>query len=263
MAPSSPPFQQQASIHEDDGPLGPTSGVRVLGISGSPSNANTYRLVRAALLGASEIPNTETAFVSLAGKHILPCNGCEACLEAGGCVLEDDMSAIYPELRAADAMIVGTSVYFGAPSALCKAFLERIEGFGVHSKVMRLKIGGAIAVAAGRNGGQETAMIAINMWFHINDMLPVGVTTPAPSWGIAGRAVEGGEIESDRIPSTMTEHSLKATEAAWLYGRKIATVAAIVKAGVQGTGYDLPDRPYGLGVPDSYPAALDQLDHES
>lgn len=135
--------------------------IRVLGVSGSPRLGATHRLVNAALLGARQVTGTTTSYVSLAGRRINPCNGCGPCMRQGSCVIDDDMQELYGELLAADAVILGTPVYYGAPTALCKAFMERVQGFGSGEKKLRLKVGGGIATGQGRNGGQETALQAI------------------------------------------------------------------------------------------------------
>jgi hypothetical protein len=46
---------------------------------------------------------------------------------------------------------------------------------------------------------------------------------------------------------------------AWMYGRKIATVARIVREGVAATGLDLPDAPYGYSLPQDFPVELDDI----
>ena len=47
---------------------------------------------------------------------------------------------------------------------------------------------------------------------------------------------------------------------AWMYGRKVATVTAIMQAGRQATGFDLPDSPYGYELPESFPADVLHFD---
>jgi multimeric flavodoxin WrbA len=208
-------------------------------------------------VGAESIEGTTTEYVSLAGKSISPCDGCGACIDAGRCVIEDDMQPLYDVLLRADALIIGTPVYFGAPSALCKAFLERVEGFGVREKRLRLIVGGAIATAASRNGGQELAMLAVHAWFHTNEILPVGITAPVSQLGVTGNAGHGrGDIADDRYRLTSVDREISSAETAWLYGRKISTVATIVKAGRAVTGLDLPDGPYGWDLPEAFPLDL-------
>lgn len=246
----------------------------VLGVSCSPRpNGGTAVMVQGAVLGALEVPGTTSEYVSLAGKRITPCNGCSPCLAAGHCVVDDDMQPIYEKLLEADAVIVGTPAYFGSPSGLCKSFMERIEGFGVKEKKMALKVGGAITTAGSRNGGQELAAIAVNAWFHINDMLPVGITSPVAQWGPTGNTgFDTEDIHSDEIKFTpwpddlgtpeRRRTTLLSKELAWLYGRKIATVATIVGAGKDKTGLSMPDKPYGWTLPDEFPEQLYKFGHE-
>lgn len=231
--------------------------MHVVGVSGSPRREATHELVRAALAGAETVGGTTAEYVSLAGKTISPCDGCAACIAAGHCVIDDDMQPLYDVLLRADALVIGTPVYFGGPSALCKAFLERVEGFGIEEKRLRFVVGGAIATGGSRNGGQETAMLAINLWMHINDMLPVGITAPVAGWGASGNSghLPGG-IQQDRPRLTTTEREVSSPQMAWMYGRKIATVATVVKTGREASGLDLPDGPYGWDLPDDFDPEL-------
>lgn len=234
--------------------------VHVLGISGSPRLGATHRLVQAALLGAAEVPGTTTEYVSLAGRRIEGCDGCGPCLARSACVIDDDMQPLYERLLAADAIILGTPVYYGAPSALCRAFMERTQGFGSGEKRLRMKVGGAIASGQGRNGGQETALQSIHLWMHINDMLPVGITSPSGQWGVTAQSgADPADVMNDEITLKKTGRTMRSIETAWLFGRKIATVATVVAAGSRATGLDLPDRPYGQNAPAVFPAALDAL----
>lgn len=163
-----------------DGPeVESTRPVTVLGVNGSPrAGGATSRLIRAALLGPAEVPGVRTRSVSLATMRIAGCDRCAACTDAGRCLIDDDMAQLYPLLLQADAIILGSPVYWGSPSALCKAFMERVAGFGLREKRLRLKVGGAIAAGGSRSRGQETTQIAIHARFHANDMIPVGITVP-------------------------------------------------------------------------------------
>lgn len=234
--------------------------VHVLGVSASPRLGATHLLVQAALLGARAVAGTTAEYVTLSGKRISPCDACGRCAPGGPCVLEDDMTPLYEALLRADAILIGTPVYYGSPTALCKAFMERVQGLGSAEKRLRLKVGGAIATGQGRNGGQETTLQAINLWMHINDMLPVGTTTPSGQWGATAQAgFDPDDVRADVIPLKKLGRSIRSLEAAWLYGRKLATIASIVQAGVASTGLDLPDLPYGRNVPDAYPPELELI----
>lgn len=249
----------------DEGAVaGPAEPITVLGVNGSPrAGGATSRLVRAALLGAEQVPGVRTRFVSLATMRIAGCDRCAACIEAGRCLIDDDMRHLYPLLLEADAIILGSPVYWGSPSALCKAFIERVAGFGLREKRLRLKVGGAIAAGGSRNGGQETTQIAIHAWFHANDMLPVGITAPVTQWGPTSSGGLGiDDIEHDVFELKMSGRTIRAKEIAWMYGRKIGTVTRIVREGMAASGLDLPDGPYGFELPDAFPAALDEIGEE-
>jgi multimeric flavodoxin WrbA len=234
--------------------------VKVLGVSASPRRGNTSILVQAALLGAAGLPDIETEFVPLAGRTIAACNGCGPCRQAGHCLIDDDMQPLYGRLLWADAVILGSPVYYGQPSGLAKAFMERVQGLGVGEKRLRLKVGGSIATGASRNGGQETALLAINLWFHICDMLPVGITAPVSQWGATGfTGTDPTDAHRDATELKLAPHSVSGTQMAWMYGRKIATVARIVRQGVAATGLDLPDAPYGYSLPQDFPVELDDI----
>lgn len=234
--------------------------LRVLGVSGSPRPGATNVLVQAALMGARDLLGATTEFVALGGRRIDPCNGCDACNAAAGCLIDDDMQPLYDKLLAADAIILGSPVYYGGPSALCKAFMERVQGLGIEDKPLRLKVGGAIASGGSRHGGQESTLASIHLWFHIIEMIPLGMTAPATQWGMAGLAGHDlTAIHRDRIDLTITGRSVSATEAAWMYGQKVATVAEIVRAGRAASGLDVPHRPYGFELPAEFPAELHAL----
>jgi multimeric flavodoxin WrbA len=219
----------------------------------------TSRLVRSALLGAEDVARTRTVYVSLATLRVAGCDRCAECIAAGGCLIDDDMTRLYPLLLEADAVILGSPVYWGSPSALCKAFMERVAGFGLREKKLRLKVGGAIAAGGNRNGGQETTQIAINAWFHTNDMLPVGITAPVTQWGPTSSGGLGlDDVEHDVFELKMSGRTIAAKEIAWMYGRKIATVTRIVRSGLVASGLDLPDTPYGFELP-AFPPGLSAI----
>ncbi len=234
--------------------------VKVLGVSASPRRGNTSILVQAALLGAASLPEVETAFEPLAGRAIAACNGCGPCRQVGHCVLDDDMQPLYERLLWADAIVLGTPVYYGQQSGRAMAFMARVQGLGVAEKKLRLKVGGAIATGASRNGGQETTLLAVNLWFHVCDMLPVGITAPVSQWGATGfTGSDPTDAHRDATDLKLAPHTVGATQMAWMYGRKLATVARIVREGIAASGLDLPDAPYGYSLPQEFPAELEDI----
>ena len=162
--------------------------MKVIGIVGSPRHqGNTEFLVREALTAAKEAGAEEVEVVSLAGKTILPCDGCDCCLETGECIIDDDMQEIYPKLLAADGIIMGTPVYFWGATAQAKAIIDRTYCLAAahlavdpelraklrsYGRVLRNKVGGIIVVA-GRDGG-SSAFRQISDFFRLHLMVEAG-----------------------------------------------------------------------------------------
>jgi multimeric flavodoxin WrbA len=128
----------------------------VLGISGSPrEGGNTEIMVKEALEGA-RLVGAEIEFISLAGKRICGCEACAECGSTGKCVIDDDMQPIYPRMVAADAIIIGSPIYFGMISAQTKAVLDRTYYLAKTGRKLENKVGGAITVG-GRAGHEFSA----------------------------------------------------------------------------------------------------------
>lgn len=109
-----------------------TAPPRLLLVGGSPrAGGNTDTLLQAAAEGFREAGG-EADFLFLREQRIEDCRGCLACLEQlpRPCVQRDDMDAVYDRLLAADALVLGTPIYFWGPTALMKSFLDRWFPFG-------------------------------------------------------------------------------------------------------------------------------------
>jgi len=100
--------------------------IRILGIVGSPRRGgNTDILVERVLAGAREAgANAETVY--LGGLTVKECDGCHACWQGRECTKNDDMNALYRAINDADALVLGTPVYWYAPTALMKGFVDRL-----------------------------------------------------------------------------------------------------------------------------------------
>jgi multimeric flavodoxin WrbA len=175
--------------------------MNVVYISGSPrDNSNTDYLLNLALSIA------DGQFVKLTDYRIEPCRACWACQKLDRCIIDDDMSNILiPMLLEADAVVLGSPVYFNNVSAQAKAFIDRtwcIRG------QLRNKIGGAITV--GRRYGAESAISAINAFFLKHEMIPA-------NRGVSGIAFEEGGIQEDK----------EAVESAKKLGERIKELASL------------------------------------
>lgn len=103
-----------------------------MAFNGSPRKKewNTITLLEHALEGAASA-SAETELVQLNDLSYSGCISCFSCKkldrkEDGVCAVQDDLTAVLSRVRKADALILGTPVYFGAESASMRAFVERL-----------------------------------------------------------------------------------------------------------------------------------------
>lgn len=101
----------------------------VIGIEGSPrKKGNTEQLVSTVLEGAKDGGAT-TKFFKLADMEIADCISCYACKSKGKCAVEDDMHILYDAMQEADAIVLGSPVYFWQVNSIVKRFMDRLLAF--------------------------------------------------------------------------------------------------------------------------------------
>jgi multimeric flavodoxin WrbA len=101
---------------------------KILGFSSGAvgREGNVDRMVKAVLEGSGQ----DTQFVKLSELTYSGCKGCVArCARPQRCMLEDDLLPWYEAIREADALVIGTPVYFDGINGLCYSFLERFFGY--------------------------------------------------------------------------------------------------------------------------------------
>ncbi len=123
--------------------------MKALGIVGSPrKGGNTEQYMQHTLKIITE-EGIETELISLAGKDIRPCNACILCRGSEKCPIDDDLMPIYRKMKVADAIIIGSPVYFQCSNSLTRAFLERSGYISVQNgRVFAGKVGGPLVVTA-------------------------------------------------------------------------------------------------------------------
>ncbi len=120
--------------------------MKILGVVGSPRrNGNTHILVSKILEGAKGA-GSSTDLLFLGDLKIQECDGCHACWRGTPCPKHDDMNAVYSKIIESDAIIFGTPVYWYGPTALMKAFIDRLVYFNCPEN--RAKIRGKLAAVA-------------------------------------------------------------------------------------------------------------------
>jgi len=146
--------------------------VKVLAVVGSPRKENTYKLVEAVLEAVAEKKSVESELVHLADFDIKHCSGCsDFCEKTGECQIQDDMQKLYPKLKEADVLIIGTPTYYWNVSGLVKDFIDRTNPL-YNTESLKGKIGVAVSVA--EESGQELALSAISSFFELQNMKQLG-----------------------------------------------------------------------------------------
>lgn len=118
----------------------------VLGIMGSPRRSGNTHILVSRMLDASQQHGATTELVCLGDLHIRQCDGCHVCWKTGKCAKNDDMQALYAKIMQADALVLGTPVYWYGPTAIMKAFIDRLVFFNCPEN--RAKIRGHRAALA-------------------------------------------------------------------------------------------------------------------
>ncbi len=105
--------------------------MNILLINGSPrKNMNTAAILEKIAEGARSA-GAETELVHLIGLSYKGCINCFRCKEPGGisygrCALRDELTPLLQKAHEADALVLGSPLYFGTESAEMRAFMERL-----------------------------------------------------------------------------------------------------------------------------------------
>ena len=101
--------------------------ILVLGILGSPRpRSHTGVLLERVLAGAAAA-GAETDLIALRRLKYSSCRHCGGCDTTGQCVVQDDMQAVYPKLRAAHHVVLASPIQFSGVSGEMKAMIDRAQ----------------------------------------------------------------------------------------------------------------------------------------
>jgi multimeric flavodoxin WrbA len=190
--------------------------IKIVALSCSPRKGKTTAAALAVCLEAArQVSDTiDTELIELADFRI---DGNLAAGVVGSNGDQDDFGKLAPRLAAPDVrgIIVGTPVYFGGMSSLCKAFLDRAILLWQNDFALSNKVAGVLACGGTRNGGQEVTIHAVQVSLFCQEMILVGNGRPGPRIGATvWSGTEGGVLKD--------EFGMATTRA---LGRRVAEVA--------------------------------------
>lgn len=105
--------------------------MKIIALNGSPRKKwNTATLLQKALEGAAS-QGAQTELIHLYDLNYKGCISCFACKTLGGksygkCAVQDDLAPIFIRIEQADAILMGSPIYWGDISGEMKSFLERL-----------------------------------------------------------------------------------------------------------------------------------------
>lgn len=143
--------------------------MRVLLINGSPhKEGNTY-LALSEVAKQLEKNGIEAELLQVGNKPVRGCIACGTCKAKGEnrCVFDEDLcNQALAAMAKADALIIGSPVYYGQPNGTLTSLMQRMAYAG--GALMQNKPAAAVAVC--RRGGATAALQTMMMPFQIMNM---------------------------------------------------------------------------------------------
>ncbi len=203
------------ALAADSAEAAPREAVKILGICGSPRKGKTTATALRVCLEAAKAvaDNIQVELIELAGMKIPGGPAANLPLDAGE---RDDFPQLVPKLSdpRVGGIIIGTPVYFGNMTYLCKAFLDRCIALRKEFALSG-KVAGVVAVGGARNGGQELVIASVQAVLFCHEMILVGDGRPTGHRGATLWSGCPGGIEKDEF-GLSTARNL---------GRRVAEVA--------------------------------------
>lgn len=187
--------------------------MKVLLVNGSPHQRGNTAVALAEIAAQLEKLGIASEMAWIGNKPVRGCIACGRCREGiGGCAFDDDVcNGISAKMAQADALVVGSPVYYGQPNGALLAVLQRM----LYSNGDAFRGKPAAAVAVCRRGGATAAFQTLNMPFQMLNMPVVS----SQYWNIVygrepGQAIYDTEgLQTMRTLANNLAALLKATDA--------------------------------------------------
>ncbi len=170
--------------------------MKALLINGSPKKEGNTFIALSEIAKVLESNGVETKIISIGAQTVQGCIACNKCAELGKCVFNDELyNTVRDELATADALVIGSPVYYASANGSLCALLDRL--FYSSTELLQYKPGAAIAVC--RRGGASAALDRLNKYFTISNM-PV---VPSQYWNIIYGCLPGEVLQDAEGLQTM------------------------------------------------------------
>ncbi|MCL2215736.1 MAG: flavodoxin family protein [Defluviitaleaceae bacterium] len=167
--------------------------MKILAINGSPRPKGNTAAMLNTVLDVLKNGGAETELYQAGGRAVHGCLDCGKCIKTPGCCVTDDwINELYPKMKEADAIIIGSPTYFADLTPETKAVIDRCgymsrrDGFAFSRKI-------GSAVSAVRRAGGIFTLDSIQHFFLINDMV-----VPGSSYWNMSLAKHEGDFAKDK-----------------------------------------------------------------
>lgn len=168
----------------------------ILVVIGSPRKKGNSATLAGEVVKAARAEGAKVETVFLQGLDIKPCTACDSCRRKlrKDCIIDDDMRPLYAKLKAADAIVIASPIYWFTVSAQTKLFMDRWYALGGdegYSALKGKKFGVVLAYADADpfSSGAGNALRTFQDTFRYLDADLVGT--------VYGSAWKAGEIRAN------------------------------------------------------------------
>ena len=171
---------------------------KVLLINGSPRKDGNTFIALSEIANVLNEQNIDTEIAWIGVKPVRGCIACQTCKQSdnGKCTFDDDIcNTMIEKMNDADALVVGSPVYYGQPAGALLSVMQR-SFFSNGSQVQNKP---AAVVAICRRGGATAAFQCLQMPLQMMNM-PVATSQ---YWNIAYGREEGQTAQDTEGMQTM------------------------------------------------------------
>jgi len=168
--------------------------MKILGIAGSPRKGGNTEIAIEETLAVCKSLGATTEFVTLADLRVRDCTNCGICPKSD-CPIQDDVRPVIDKMLVANAIIIGSPVYFGDVSGLLKCLLDRTVILKRRGNLLKDKVGACIAV--GKIWGHSRALETLAHFFCAHSMIIASVPV-YPGIGLQLLATKKGELQDKK-----------------------------------------------------------------
>ncbi len=183
--------------------------MKITAFLGSPRKGGNTDILAQRVIDGAKDAGLQSKSVALRRLKIRPCRGCDRCWKHNNlpCSQKDDMLPLYGLIAASDILLFATPVYWYAPTAIMKGFIDRLVPLNRPQGRPLIKGKRAILVVAYEEAGPRAVDPMLRMfeltfeWLGVQYVDHLAVDGIGPKGAILGRprALEDAYLIGSRL----------------------------------------------------------------